>query len=303
MRRSLFFVAACALALILVAGATSARRGTARLSAYRGLGTWVDLYDPADWAQPEQAVAAMATHGVRTLFLETSNYGKPYRVYRPARTARWIEAAHSAGMRIVAWYLPDLLHPRHDFRRALGAIRFRAPDGERFDSFGLDIESSLVKSIELRNARLLKLSRRLRRAAGRSYPLGAIIPSPRGMQLLPKYWTPFPYRRLARIYDVFLPMGYFSYRPKDLGGAFGYTVRNVTLIRDRTGRLNVPIHPIGGIADRVSTKQTRDFVRATRACGAIGASMYDFSTTQLEHWGWLARVPVGMRKPRPSCSS
>ena len=302
MRRLLCLGSVCVLALGLVAGAGSARKGTARLAAYRGLATWVDLYDGSSWADPETVVDAMAQTGVRTLFLETGNYSHAVRVYEPTVTARFIEAAHTDGMRIVAWYLPDFAHPRHDFKRALGAIRFRTPDGERFDSFGLDIESSVVKDVQLRNTRLLSLSRRLRAAVGRSYPLGAIIPSPRGMQLLPQYWNPFPYRRLARIFNVFLPMGYFTYRPKDLGGAFGYTARNIALIRQKTGKPRVAVHPIGGLADKASLKQTRDFVRATRACGVFGASLYDFSTTRAAQWPWLSHVPARRRAPRSTCS-
>jgi hypothetical protein len=262
----------------------------------------VDIFDQASWANPEGAVAAMAARGVRTLFLETGNYSRHSRIYRPDRVARFIDAAHAEGMQIVAWYLPDLAHPRHDYLRSVGAVRFRTPDGQRFDSFGLDIEASVVRNIELRNERLLALAHRLRASAGRSYALGAIIPSPRGMQLLPQYWTPFPYRRLARVFDVFLPMGYFTYRPRDLGGAFGYTVRNITLIREKSGRANVPIEPIGGIANKTSLKQTRDFVRATRACGVLGASLYDFATTRAGQWPSLAHVPVRGQAPRPSCS-
>jgi hypothetical protein len=301
MRRLLCLGSACALALLLVAGAGSARRGSARLAAYRGLATWVDLYDPQSWADPETAVDAMAARGVRTLFLETGNYSHAARVHQPSVTARFIEAAHADGMRIVAWYLPDFAHTRHDFLRSLGAIRFRTPDGERFDSFALDIEASVVRDVQLRNARLLSLARRLRAAAGRSYALGAIIPSPRGMQLLPTYWPGFPYRRLARVFDVFLPMGYFTYRPRDLGGAFGYTARNVALIRQKTGRPGVAVHPIGGLAERSSRRQTRDFVRATRACGVLGASLYDFTTTRAGQWTSLAGVRQRRQAPRASC--
>jgi hypothetical protein len=54
---------------------------------------------------------------------------------------------------------------------------------------------------------------------------------------------------LALTYDVFLPMGYFSYRPTDLGGAYGYTVRNARLLAGlplREGAcLRVRIFPSG----------------------------------------------------------
>src|SRR5438046_1229619 len=160
MRRLVCLGIVCVFTLVLAAAAGSARQGRASPAAYKGLATWVDLYDAQSWAEPETVVAMMAQHGVRTLFLETGNYSHASRVYEPDFAARFIEAAHANGMRIVAWYLPDFAHPRHDYLRSLGAIRFRTPDGERFDSFGLDIESSVVQDVQLRNARLLALSRR-----------------------------------------------------------------------------------------------------------------------------------------------
>ena len=67
-------------------------------------------------------------------------------------------------------------------------------------------------------------------------------------------------------------------------------------------RPHVAVHPIGGLADKSSLKQTRDFVRATKACGVFGASLYDFSTTRGGQWPWLARIPQRRQAPRPSCS-
>ena len=46
------------------------------LTAYQGMGVWVDIYDPS-WAHPREAVRRMAARGVRTLYLETSNYNRP----------------------------------------------------------------------------------------------------------------------------------------------------------------------------------------------------------------------------------
>jgi hypothetical protein len=216
--------------------------------------------------------------------------------------SRFVDAAHADGLQIVAWYLPSFGSSGRDLRRSLAAIRFRSADGSRFDSFALDIEASVVKSVPLRNRRLLALSSRLRAAVGASYPLGAIIPSPRGMQLLPRYWPGFPYADLAETYDVFLPMGYFSYRPKDLGGPYGYTVRNVSLIRRGTGDPAVPVHAIGGLSESSKAAQVGAFVRATRDCGVLGASMYDFSTTNAAGWKQLRRVRAGPRTTLSRCA-
>lgn len=288
--------------LILTVTASSARSVSPDLDAYRGLGTWVDLYDVKTFTKPERTIRTMKARGVRTLFLETGNYRQKVDVVRRKYTGRFVDAAHAAGLKVVAWYLPSFASPKRDYRRALKAIRFTSRRGQQFDSFALDIEASVVRNVTLRNRRLLSLSARIRRAAGASYPLGAIIPAPRGMQLAHGYWPGFPYRGLAKTYDVFLPMGYFSYRPHDLGGPFGYTVRNVTLIRRGTGNPDVVIHAIGGLSESSSAAKVQGFVRATRVCGVDGASMYDFSTTRAGGWKQLKRVRMGSRPSGSRCS-
>jgi hypothetical protein len=244
-------------------------------------------------------VAKMKARGVRTLFLETGNYRQTVDVVRPSGQARFIDAAHARGIKVVAWYLPSFAAPKKDLRRSLAAINFRTPSGGQFDSFALDIEASVVKNVSLRNRRLLTLSSLIRDNVGPAYALGAIIPSPRGMQLVKGYWEKFPYADLGLTYDVFLPMGYFSYRPTDLGGAYGYTVRNVALIRRGTGNPQVAIHAIGGVGDDVSAAQVDAFVRATRVCGVAGASLYDFTTTVPGGWKYLRGVRL---KPAASTS-
>jgi hypothetical protein len=293
--------AAIAIYLFFATAAGSARMSVPSLAAYRGLGTWVDLYDPTAWTHPEAIVARMKARGVRTLYLETGNYRQKVDVIRRSATARFIDAAHARGMKVVAWYLPSFAAPKKDLRRSLAAIRFRTPSGGQFDSFALDIEASIVKSVPLRNTRLLTLSSQIREAAGFDYPLGAIIPSPRGMKLVHGYWPDFPYADLALTYDVFLPMGYFSYRPTDLGGAYGYTVRNIALIRRGTGDPDVPIHAIGGVGDDVNAAQVNAFVRATRDCGITGASMYDYTTTVSGGWKYLRGVRLRPLTPKSRC--
>lgn len=273
-----------AVAFVCACGAGSARTADDRdLSAYAGLGTWVDLYDHQVLAKPEAEVAKMAKRGVGTLYLETSNYQMRNDIVNPARVARFVEAAHANGMQIVAWYLPSFTNLARDKRRSLAAMRFTTAGGEQFDSFALDIESSVVKPPAVRSARLVTLSRRLR-AADPDLTLGAIVPAPRGMQRLPWYWPGFPFVELARTYDVFLPMGYFTYRSRLASFTGVYTQLNITLLRTWTGNPALPVHPIGGIADAASTAQVRAFARAARNGKSLGASMYDFATTSAGQW-------------------
>lgn len=279
--------------------ATAAEERRVNLSAYRGLGTWVDIFDGRELGNPERAVERMAARGVRTLFLETSNYSRDRGILYPGAAGRFLEAAHAAGLRVVAWYLPGFDDLPRDFRRVREAIRFRSPGGERFDSFGLDIEASVVTDPATRTRRLLRLSRRIRTMVGPAYPLSAIIPSPRGMNLVPGYWPGFPYRELARIYDVIVPMGYYSYRTDGLEGARDYTRRNVRIIRRRTEKPRIPIHLIGGLSGDSSRSEVRGFVRAAREHGVLGAGLYDFATTRRGQWAELAAVPVNPRQAPP----
>ena len=120
---SRLLLVAVVLSALLAAPASGASR---HRSAYAGLGTWLDIYATSSWTHPEQEVAAMARDGVRTLYLQTGNYEQSVDLVRPGKLGRFIDAAHAAGMRVVAWYLPSFLYPVQDTRAALAAIRFRS---------------------------------------------------------------------------------------------------------------------------------------------------------------------------------
>jgi hypothetical protein len=257
-------------------------------ASYQGLGTWVDIWDGAIWANPEAAVARMRDLGVTTLYLETSNYSQRVDVVRPAAVGRFVDAAHAYGLRIVAWYLPSFQNLVRDLRRSLAAVRFRSPHGDSFDSFALDVEAKVVASAAKRSARLLALSAALRKAVGSRYALGAIIPAPRGMDLNPKYWPGFPYAGLAQTYDVFMPMGYFTYRTKTAPATHAYTAANVELLRERAGDDGLAVHPIGGLAGHATVAQVRAFAMAAADEGALGASLYDYATTSAAQWRALS---------------
>lgn len=81
--------------------------GRPSLPAYRGLASWVDIYETAALANPQGTVGIMAANEVRTIFLETSNYSRPKSIFDPEAVSGFIDAAHARGMRVVAWYLPS----------------------------------------------------------------------------------------------------------------------------------------------------------------------------------------------------
>jgi hypothetical protein len=242
----------------------------------------------------------MARDGVKTLYLQTGNYEQRDDLVRRQALGQFVDAAHAAGLRVVAWYLPSFLYPAQDTRQALAALRFRSATGQRFDSFALDIEASLVRSVPLRTVRLLRLSARLRAAAGRRYRLGAIIPSPVGIRRHPAYWPRFPYRELSRLYDVFLPMAYATDRHvHGIRATRAYDAADIAIIRARTGKPYVPVHLIGGIANRMGPRETAGFMRAVADCGPVGYSLYDFPLTSPEAWKSLTARPPARAGARP----
>lgn len=293
---------ALAVFLVLFSGlATGSATGTgvSASAVFGGLGSWLDIYAGSSWSNPSAVVARARSEGVRTLYLQTSNYSRSRDVMHPAQLGRFVDAAHAAGLSVVSWYLPGFAAARLDARRALAAIRFRSRSGQAFDGFALDIEASIVPRVAERNARLLTLTRLLRRAAPAGYPLGAIIPSPVGMRRHPHYWPNFPYTALARSFDAFLPMAYFSYYAHTPQSAYIYAHDVMRLLRAHVGRDEL-IHMIGGSAHAIPAPLLAGFVRAVSDCAAEGVSLYAFPETSAADWAVLATASLG-GPVAPSC--
>jgi hypothetical protein len=263
------------------------------LEPFRGMGTWVDIYDDPAWKHPRQTVVGMAAQGVRTLYLETSNFHRHSPFVFKDEVVRFVDLAHEHGLRIVAWYLPGFRDLALDERRSMAAIELVTPDGNSFDGFALDIESSEVRLASRRTSRLLRLSDHLRRLAGERYPLGAIIPTPRRIDITdPDYWPGFPYPELAHTYDAILPMTYYTFRVDGAVAAYKYTASVISLLRSDVGSDQLPIHVIGGIANMSGDAETAAFVHAIREKGVIGASFYTFPLIASAEWEVLREIPA-----------
>jgi hypothetical protein len=277
-----------AVVALLTAGTDMAKaRSPALAYSFAGLGSWIDIFDGAAWENPEAAVRKMDRKGVEILFLQSGSSRPGPPVFRPARTARFLRAAHEREIAVIAWYLAPYIDRAYETRRAIGAIRFETSDGQSFDGFALDIETAEDSPpAPVRNRRLRAMSQRLREVAGPLYPLGAITPSPAGLAMPhgQAWWPDFPYRELNRLYDAFLPMGYYTYHSTTAAGAYRDTRRNIRLLRRETGDREVPIHLIGGAAAYSNAAEGRAFARAANDHGVLGASMYDQMTMGPEDW-------------------
>ena len=256
------------------------------LAAYAGFGTWVDVPSEDAWEKPWKTVHKMAKMGVQTLFLQTSNYRHDEAIVYRRAAKKILTEAHDRGIRVVAWYLPALNRPKQDFNRVKEAIDLQGSDGDRFDSFALDIEATVIENIEKRNRNTVRLAKRIRAYVGDNYSLGAIVPDP----VHSTYWPDFPYKPVAEQFDVFLPMSYFTYRTSGYANVRRYVEANVRAIQRRTGNENVFIHVIGGLAGIASNREVEGHLDACFAREVEGSSLYDFSITEREEWQRMRRA-------------
>ncbi len=259
----------------------------ARVTApFEGLGTWIDVLD---WSPTYTAgrvsitpadVDVMAAHGVEVLFVQTARFNRPEDVLDPALLQQLIDRAHGHGMDVVAWYLPTFTDPATDLRRLLAAAELDV------EAIAVDIESTALSDVALRNERLVQLGAELDRRLPRM-PIGAIVLPPVATELLnPALWPDFPWRSLPASYDVVLPMGYWTNRTAESGWLDGerYTTRNVELVRELTGDASIPVHAVGGIANAATVSQVQGMVRACRSLRLVGCSMYDEATMRPDLW-------------------
>jgi hypothetical protein len=227
----------------------------------------------------------MAAHGIRTVYLQTSNYNRNQLFVHREGVEAILDSAQREGLEVVAWYLPGFADVPTDLHRTMRTIRKRTRAGNAFDSFALDIESPEVRRPSVRTRRLLRLSEAIRRQAGPEYPLGAIVASPDRLERTdPYFWPGFPWRRLAGLYDVMLPMTYYTYRVAGPQDAAWYTAQNVQIIRRKTAGMNVPIHVVGGISFDATRPETQGFVRTVQNKHVIGASYYTFPGITPDQW-------------------
>lgn len=262
------------------------------LDAYRGLGVWVDLYDVGAGAsfQPS-SVPDVAARGAQTIFLQV---GRASGMAEKQVIGSILAAAHKSNLAVVAWYLPEFVDVNLDVTRVEQAYKFEY-EGQRFDGITIDIEDeSHVPDPALRSARLIDFSKKVRSRLPADYPLGACILPPAQIEIVSlNYWPNFPYKEIDPYYQVWQTMGYWTDRSKasNYRDAYQYTRDSVELLRTRLGRADVLVHPIGGQAAKVTKKDLLDFRRAVRDTYGIGLSIYDYATTNREHWEVLRALP------------
>ena len=283
-------VAATSALTLAEVGPPLAPPGAFTMDPYAGLGTWIDVYD---WSETYGGAAIgladidrMASLGVQTLYVQATRWDAETPVLEPERLLALINRARADGMRVVAWYLPDLEDPNDDMQRLVAIA------GLPIDGLAIDIESRKVADVNDRNQRLLSLSAALReRLPGQV--LSAIVLPPVVMEdVNPNYWPDYPWAGLAQYYDLWQPMSYWTNRLPEWRDAYVYTATNIDRIREHIGNANAVVHTIGGIGDASTPDDINGLVQAAVDRGCIGGSLYDYRTTGDELWPGLQYLRV-----------
>jgi hypothetical protein len=263
------------------------------LGPYRGTGVWIDVYDwTAALTNGSPSIGLddidrMADLGIQTVYIQTAHRRLDADVVEPDRLLPLIQRAHERGMAVVAWYLPMLEDVGLDLRRLVAASNLPV------DGLGVDIESLAIADPAERTRRLLELSNGLRQAVG-TKALSAIVQSPVVMQVVnPGFWPTFPWPEIGQLYDVVQPMSYWSERKPEWRSGERVALEDIDRIRASTGRPDMPINVAGGIANTVTLEDVAGMVRAVQSRGVLGASLYDWSTSQPAQWDLLRVLRLG----------
>lgn len=127
-------------------------------------------------------------------------------------------------------------------------------------------------------------------------PVGAIVPPPVQTEVInTSFWPGFPWTEIAEVYDVWLPMSYWSFRSDSSGYGEGYTYHEESTrrLRANVGDPDAPVHGIGGIGGLdgiddppdppeplATLEEIERFVVALADTGSIGGSIYDWDTLE-----------------------
>ncbi|MEX2100381.1 MAG: hypothetical protein WEB19_03110 [Acidimicrobiia bacterium] len=271
---------------------------TADINPYRGLGAWVDSFDYAPRLHREgrpppvtaDSVNDIARLGARTLYLQVANPddAPTDQLVDAVQIRAILSSARSAGIRVVAWFLPHLANVEADTQMIKTIVNFRS-EGARFDTVALDLEYTQGESdVAIRNDNMIELTRNARKILGTKRGLGAIVyPAVQIDVVNPFLWPNFPYKRLAPMIDVWMPMAYFTFRDQPYRDAYRYTEESVARLRKHLDDKSAVVHPIGGIADLTTPEDYVAFLRAVGDTKSVGYSVYDFVTTSSSAWTFL----------------
>jgi putative peptidoglycan binding protein len=265
--------AAVAVALAAAPGAASGK------TAFDGTGMWIWNVSQSSGGSPSAIVARARKYGVRTVYVKSGDAKSSPQYW--SQFPNNVSALKAGGLKVCAWQYVYGDHPKDEAKVAARAIE----DGA--DCFVIDAE---VEYEQGKYAAARTYVKRLRKAAGKNYPIGlAGFP-------YTDYHPSFPY-------SVFLGPGGAQYNLpqiywKEIGGG-------VDKVMGHTYSWNLPygraIYPLGQLYVGVNGRPTRAgvlrFRKYAQAEGAKGVSWWSWQ--HADSTGWKAiDAPISAFKDR-----
>jgi hypothetical protein len=193
-----------------------------------------------------------------------------------------LPAAHAAGLRVYGWDFPYFRDVAADVERAVSAIRYTTPDGQRIDGFSPDIETN-SEGVSLSAANAGAYAAALRAAVGPGVPLIATVPRPSAlMQAI------YPYAEVLGPFDAVAPMVYWLNRQPDT---------DVAGALDFLATFGKPVVPIGQAYDGgleggrpgpPTPDEIQRFITTAAAHGAVGVSFWSWQHADQSVWQTIA---------------
>jgi hypothetical protein len=201
-----------------------------------------------------------------------------------------LPVAHAGGVKIIGWDFPYFDDVNGDILRAVEAIRYTTPTGDRIDGFAADIETPM-EYVVLTAENASSYGKILRDFVGPSFLLIATVPRPS-----PARQVDYPYAEVVASFDAIAPMVYWIDQPPDEVAATAV---------DFLSQFGKPVLPIGQAYDggleggppgTPTADEIGSFVNSADAHGAAGVSFWSWQHASDEMWGAIsAAQEVGVK--------
>jgi hypothetical protein len=264
--------------------------GPPPLQVPTGKGMWIWQPDQAEAGDVAGIVARAQSAGLTHLYVRTGSSVDG--IQGGEFLNDLLPAAHAAGLRILAWDFPYLDDVGVDVDRALQAIRYVTPSGDRLDGFSADIETP-AEYVALTPESALAYGAALREGVGPNYPLIATVPRPS-----PARQSDYPYTEVVQYFDAVAPMVYWidvspadaTAEAMDFLGAFGKPVLPIGQAYDGSAE--------GGPPGTPSPADIDAFINTSREHGAAGVSFWSWQHASDDTWSTIAAAPqLGVKPP------
>lgn len=248
-----------------------------------GKGMWIWQPLQSDGGNVPAMIARAKAVGLTHIYVRTGSSWDGF--YAGPFLDKILPAAHAAGIRVYGWDFPRLIDVGADVDRAMAAIGYTTPGGQRIDGFAADIETG-SEGTNLTAEGASAYGAGLRAGVGAGYPLIACVPRPSD------YTKSFyPYAETVSSFDAIAPMVYWLNRQADtdVAGAladllpFGKPIFPVGQAFDGA--------PEGGRPGVPSRDELLTFMRVARVDGAAGVSFWSWQAANQQAWDAIRDAP------------